>query len=107
MRSPSISTGMRRLTTDSRAVPATISQEIERQLQRVPSAIRQLVREDEDLVGELLEPLVQAKLGDFDPVPFRYTLLSEVRQAVRADAAQFASGDRQADDGTGWMDHHA
>lgn len=38
---------------------------------------------------------------------FRYTLLREVRQAVRAEAAQFAQGERRAGDDTDWMDNHA
>jgi hypothetical protein len=33
-----------------------------------------------------MEPLLASRLGDFDPVQYRSTLLSEVRQAVRAEA---------------------
>jgi hypothetical protein len=88
------------------ALPASVRSEIEHQLQRVPSEIKTILHDD-DLLTELLQPLVAAKLQGFDPERYRSTLLAEVRQAVRAEAAQFASGERQADDGTGWMDDHA
>jgi hypothetical protein len=40
------------------------------QLQRAPSEIKTLLHYD-DLLTELLAPLVQAKLGEFDPVQYR------------------------------------